>query len=161
MTESGRFVAIGLGSNIGDRQGNLARALQRLRGVIHMERVSPLYDPVPVRYAQQPDFLNLACTGRTQLAPRELRDQLAEIERRVGRAASFPMGPRAIDMDILLYGDVVVRDEDLTIPHPRMTARAFVLAPLLDIAPDAVEPVSGRTIRELAARVDFSGVRRL
>ncbi|MBV8081510.1 MAG: 2-amino-4-hydroxy-6-hydroxymethyldihydropteridine diphosphokinase, partial [Candidatus Eremiobacteraeota bacterium] len=151
MTESAHFVALGLGSNLGDRQANIARALALLREVIHMQRISPVYETVPVGFAQQPDFLNCACTGWTSLAPRELRAAIAGIERRVGRAASFPMGPRAIDIDILLYDDLVVRDEALTIPHPRMRERGFVLAPLRDIAPDAVEPVSGRTINSLAA----------
>ena len=150
MTESGHFVALGLGSNLGDRQANIARALALLREVIHMQRISPVYETSPVGFAQQPDFLNCACVGRTRLAPRELRAAIAGIERRVGRAASFPMGPRAIDIDILLYDDLVLRDEALTIPHPRMRERGFVLAPLRDIAPDAVDPVSGRTIASLA-----------
>jgi GTP cyclohydrolase-4 len=161
MTESGHFVAIGLGSNLGDRQGNLTRAIERLRKVIHIQRVSPVYETVPVGYAQQPDFLNCACVGRTDLGPRELRAALGTIERQVGRAASFPMGPRTIDLDILLYDDLVMREPELTIPHPRMTERAFALAPLRDIAPDAVEPISGRTIRDLAAAADSSGVHRL
>lgn len=161
MTESGRFVAIALGSNLGDRQGNLARALQSLRGIIRIERISPVYETAPVGYSHQPDFLNLVCVGRTSLAPRELREGLLRIERRVGRAASFPMGPRAIDLDILLLGDLVISEADLTIPHPRMSERAFVLAPLQDVAPDAVDPKSHKSVRELALGVDMSGVRRL
>ena len=161
MSESSHFVAVGLGSNLGDRQANLSRALALLREVIHIERIAPVYETAPVGFAQQPDFLNCACTGHTTLSPRELRTAFASIERRVGRAASFPMGPRAIDLDILLYDDLVMRDEELTIPHPRMGERAFVLAPLRDIAPNAVEPVSGRSVRTLAEAVDMSGVRRL
>ena len=161
MTESGRFVAIGLGSNLGDRQGNLARALQSLREAVHIERISPVYETAPVGYSHQPDFLNLVCVGHTVLSPRELREALLKMERRVGRAASFPMGPRAIDLDILLYGDLVVAEPDLTIPHPRMAERAFVLAPLLDVAPDAVNPASGKTVRELARNIKMSGVCRL
>jgi len=161
MTESGRFVAIGLGSNLGDRQGNLARALQGLREVVHIERISPVYETAPVGYSHQPDFLNLVCVGHTSLSPRDLREALHKIERRVGRAASFPMGPRAIDLDILLYGDLVVAEPNLTVPHPRMAERAFVLAPLLDVAPDAIDPASGKTVRELARNIKMSGVRRL
>jgi GTP cyclohydrolase IV len=161
MTESGHFVAIALGSNLGDRQGNLSRAIERLRKVIHIQRVSPVYETVPVGYAKQPDFLNCVCVGRTDLGPRELRAALGAIERQIGRTASFPMGPRTIDLDILLYDDLVMRESELTIPHPRMAERAFVLVPLNDIAPDAVEPVCGRRIRELAAGVDASGVRKL
>jgi GTP cyclohydrolase-4 len=161
MTESGHFVAIGLGSNLGDREGNLSRALGELRKVIHIRRISPVYETVPVGYSQQPDFLNCACVGRTGLGPHELRAALGEIERRIGRASSFPMGPRAIDLDILLYDDLVLREPELTIPHPRMAERAFVLAPLTDIAPDAVDPVTGRYVHALAESVDRAGVRRL
>ncbi|MBV8366097.1 MAG: GTP cyclohydrolase I FolE2 [Candidatus Eremiobacteraeota bacterium] len=160
MPESDHFVALGLGSNLGDREANLARALAALREVIHIERISPVYETRPVGFAQQPEFLNCACSGRTALAPRDLRRALAAIERRVGRAVSFPMGPRAIDLDILVYDDLVMNDDELTIPHPRMRERAFVLAPLRDIAPALVEPVSGRTIARLAADVDMSGVRK-
>src|ERR1017187_3674457 len=91
MTESGHIVAIGLGSNLGDRQGNLTGALQRLRKVIHIQSVSPVYETTPVGYTDQPDFLNLVCTGATALSPHELSAQLSDIERRVGRTPSFPI----------------------------------------------------------------------
>jgi GTP cyclohydrolase-4 len=159
MPESGHFVALGLGSNLGDREANLSRALALLREVIHIDRISPVYETRPVGFEEQPEFLNCACTGRTALLPRELHTAVRSIERGVGRTVSFPMGPRAIDIDILIYDDLVMHDDDLTVPHPRMRERGFVLVPLRDIAPQLVEPVSGRTIAQLAGTVDLSGIR--
>ena len=151
-------VAIALGSNIGDRRSNIAAAIHKLRSYATIDRVSSVYETVPVGYTHQPDFLNLACTGTTDLPPRGLRDALAKIERQVGRRVSVPLGPRAIDLDLLLYDDVVMREEDCVLPHPGMASRAFVLVPLAEIAPDLVDPLSGKTIAQLAAGVDRSGV---
>jgi len=153
-------VAIGLGSNLGDRQANVAGALQRLRAFVDITRVSSAFITTPVGYRNQPDFLNLACVGTTALAPRALRAAMRDVERRVGRGAAVPMGPRAIDLDLLLYGDLHIDDKDLTIPHRGLQDRAFVLVPLAEIAPDWRDPVSGLTIAELASRVDPSGVTR-
>lgn len=153
-------VAIALGSNIGDRQGNLVAALQRLRTVVRIDRISSVYDTLPVGFRDQPNFLNLVCTGYTVLAPHELRNALAAIERQVGRQPGTPLGPRAIDLDLLLYGDLVLADHACTIPHPGLTERAFVLVPLAEIAPELVDPRSGKTIAELARGVDASGVSR-
>ncbi|HLW38612.1 MAG TPA: 2-amino-4-hydroxy-6-hydroxymethyldihydropteridine diphosphokinase, partial [Candidatus Eremiobacteraceae bacterium] len=152
-------VAIAFGSNIGDRRGSIAAALQKLREVVRIARISSVYETTPVGYTAQPDFLNLTCVGTTALGPRALREALAKIERQVGRRLSVPLGPRAIDLDLLLYDDLILRDKDCTIPHPGLTTRAFVLIPLAEIAPDLVEPVSGKSVRELAAAVDPSGVR--
>jgi GTP cyclohydrolase-4 len=153
-------VAIGLGSNLGDRQANVAGALQRLRAFIDIERVSSAFITTPVGYRNQPDFLNLACIGTTVLAPRDLRARLRDVERRIGRGAAVPMGPRAIDLDLLLYGELHIDDEDLTIPHRGLQDRAFVLIPLAEIAPDWRDPVTGSTVAHLASRVDSSGVTR-
>lgn len=153
-------VAIGLGSNLGDRQANVAGALQRLRAFVDITRVSSAFITTPVGYRNQPDFVNLACIGTTALAPRDLRAAMREVERRVGRGAAVPMGPRAIDIDLLLYGDLHIGDEDLTIPHRGLQDRAFVLIPLAEIAPDWRDPVTGLTIAALASRVDASGVTR-
>src|SRR5579863_8415166 len=151
-------VAIGLGSNLGDRQANIAGALQRLRVFISVKRISSTYETKPVGFVDQPDFLNLACVGETALEARDLRDALRDVELRVGRGPAVPMGPRAIDLDLLLYGDKTVDDPDLVVPHRGLETRAFVLVPLAEIAPDWRDPKSGLTIRELAARADGSGV---
>ncbi|HZV80219.1 MAG TPA: GTP cyclohydrolase MptA [Candidatus Binatus sp.] len=160
MPESGHFIALGLGSNLGDREANLSRALALLREVIHIDRISPVYETRPVGFEEQPEFLNCACIGRTALLPHELQAAVRSIERSVGRTVSFPMGPRAIDIDILIYDDLVMNEDDLTLPHPRMRERGFVLVPLRDVAPQLVEPVSGRTIAQLAAAIDLSGIRK-
>ncbi len=151
-------VAIAIGSNIGDRQGNVAAAIHKLRSYVSIERISSVYETRPVGFVDQPDFLNLACTGTTDLAPHALRDALAKIERQIGRRATIPLGPRAIDLDLLLYDATVMRDEECTLPHPGLSTRAFVLVPLAEIAPTLIDPLSGKTIGELAAAVDKSGV---
>ena len=151
-------VAIAIGSNIGDRQGNVAAAIYKLRSIIAIDRISSVYETKPVGFTDQPDFLNLACTGTTDLPPRVLRAALAKIERQIGRRVSVPLGPRAIDLDLLLYDDLVMRDDECTVPHPGLSSRAFVLVPLAEIAPALVDPLSGKTVAELAAAVDRSGV---
>ena len=156
---SGRHrVAIALGSNIGDRRANLASALHKLRSHVRIERISSVYETKPVGFTEQPDFLNMACTGEADMPPRALRDTLAKIERQIGRRVSIPLGPRAIDLDLLLYDGLVMREEDCTIPHPGLQSRAFVLVPLAEIAPHIVDPLSGKTVAQLAAAVDRSGV---
>ncbi len=151
-------VAIALGSNIGDRSGNVIAAIARLRSYVRIDRISRAYETKPVGFTDQPDFLNLACTGWTTLDPQALRDAMARIERQVGRRNTVPLGPRAIDLDLLLY-DAVISDEEIcTIPHPGLPSRAFVLVPLAEIAPELVDPRSGKTIGELAKAIDRSGV---
>lgn len=151
-------VAIAIGSNIGDRQGNVNAAIHRLPSYVTIDRLSSVYETKPVGFTEQPDFLNLACTGWTSLDPQTLRRGLAKIERQIGRRLSVPLGPRAIDLDLLLYDDLISRDESCTIPHPGLRARAFVLIPLAEIAPELVDPQSGKTIGELAAAVDRAAV---
>jgi GTP cyclohydrolase IV len=152
-------VAIAMGSNIGDRRGNLAAALQQVRAFVDLRRVSSVYETDPVGYTAQPDFLNMACVGTTSLPPKQLREALAKVERQIGRRLSVPLGPRAIDLDLLLYDGLVLRDKDCTIPHPGLASRAFVLVPLAEIAPELVDPLTQKPVRELAASVDRSGVR--
>ena len=151
-------IAIALGSNIGDRAGNVVAAIQRLRSHVRIDRISSAYETKPVGFTEQPDFLNLACTGYTNLSPQALREAMARIERQVGRRSSVPLGPRAIDLDLLLYDRLISDEKTCTLPHPGLASRAFVLVPLAEIAPELVDPRSGKTIGEMARTVDRSGV---
>lgn len=147
-------VYLALGANLGHRRANLVLALNSLHARSATVRsVSPVYETAPVGFARQPWFLNLACAVETDLAPLDLLGVAKRIEAALGRAPSPPNGPRVIDIDILLYGDLVVGSRELTIPHPRMTERAFVLAPLADLAPDLRHPLLGVTVRDMLATV--------
>ena len=148
MTEA-TTVYLSLGSNMGDRQGNLDKALDYLSQRLRMGKVSSIYDTEPVGNTNQPRFLNLACQVFTRLAPMELLTLVKGIEIKLGRPPGSSNGPRPIDIDILFYGDQVVENPELVIPHPRLAERAFVLAPLAEIAPDLVHPVSSKTVKEL------------
>lgn len=155
-------VYLGLGSNLGDRQANLARALKLLGERLHVELVSSIYETEPVGYAEQPPFLNAICRAQTELGPMQLLSLVKGIEASLGRVPSFPNAPRPIDIDIIFYGDRVMETPDLTIPHPRLEERAFVLIPLLEVAPDLRHPVSGENVKDLAARVGgWEGVKKI
>jgi 2-amino-4-hydroxy-6-hydroxymethyldihydropteridine diphosphokinase len=149
-----------MGSNIGDRQAHLEAAVGRLGEILSDVLVSPLYETDPVGVADQPAFLNLAVSGETDLPPGALLRAVKGIEWDIGRRPTYRWGPRVVDIDILLYGDSVVTEANLTIPHPEMTHRAFVLVPLADIAPEVRLPETGETVRELRERApDLSSVR--
>jgi 2-amino-4-hydroxy-6-hydroxymethyldihydropteridine diphosphokinase len=142
---------IGLGSNLGDRLDNLKRALNSLEGSgIALRAVSSVYETEPVG-PPQPDFLNAVCEVETDLPAVDLFRTLKRIEAQIGRVAGERWGPRVIDLDLLLYGDEMVQTPELVVPHPEMTRRAFVLVPLLEIAPEATLP-SGELISSHAAR---------
>ena len=153
------IIYLGLGANLGDRQGNISQALQLLRQRLVIQRISACFETAPVGYLTQPDFINIACQASTDLTPEELLRFVKQVEQRMGRLATFRYGPRLIDVDILLYDDLALDTPELTIPHPRMAERAFVLAPLAEIAPEAKHPVLGMTVAALLAQVDQSGVR--
>lgn len=144
-------VFLGLGSNLGDRVGQLRRAVLAIEGFVSVEQVSSLWLTEPVGLRDQPPFMNVALQGHTALDPRALLAAMAEIEDRMGRRRDVPNGPRTIDLDLLLYEGVVVDEPGLTLPHPRMSQRRFALAPLAEIAPEVRPRAEGPTVAELLA----------
>ncbi|MBM3773552.1 MAG: 2-amino-4-hydroxy-6-hydroxymethyldihydropteridine diphosphokinase [Acidobacteria bacterium] len=154
------LVYLSLGSNLGDREQNLAAALAELQGSgLRIRRVSRVYETEPRDYPHQRWFLNLAVEAETSLFPMQLLSRIARIERRLGRRRKVAKGPRPIDIDILFYGRFVVRTAALEIPHPRLAERRFVLLPMLDLVPDLRHPVLRKTIRELAPATAGQAVR--
>lgn len=143
-------VYIGIGSNLGDREENCLKALELLAGKnVLIKRRSAFYETEPWGVKDQPRFINMAVEAETDLPPRELLILLKDVERRLGRVEGARWGPRVIDLDILLYNGLVLKEPGLEIPHPLMHERDFVLAPLSEIAPDVIHPVLGKSIEEL------------
>jgi 2-amino-4-hydroxy-6-hydroxymethyldihydropteridine diphosphokinase len=150
---SSTFVAIGLGSNLGDRQGHLEFARDRLAAVLTNFRLSSIHETIPVGVPDvQPLFLNAAAIGETTLGAKDFLAVLLDIERERGRDRPFPGAARVLDLDLVLFGDVVRDEPGLTIPHPRFRERLFVLEPLAEIAPDLRDPVTSLSIAALLKR---------
>lgn len=146
---------VALGSNLGDRESNLRRTIIEIArgGTTSVTEVSPVYETEPMYYESQGWFLNCVVAVETRLRPRELLDSLQAIEKELGRQPSARYGPRVIDLDILFYGNEVVSEPGLEIPHPRLAERPFVLAPLTDVRPSLIHPVLRRRVSELLASV--------
>ena len=152
---------IALGANLGERLQTLQTAVRDLAEVGSIEAISSVYETDPVGYADQPAYLNAVVAIDTALTAEGLLDTLLSIERTHGRVRTFPNAPRTLDLDLLLFGDEIRQSERLTIPHPRMQERAFVLVPLNEIATDVVVPGLNTTVADLLARLgSVSGVRR-
>ena len=147
------LAAIALGTNLGDREAQLAFAVRRLASILSGLRQSRWYDTDPVGVpSDQPRYLNGVVVGDTTLGARELLHELLAIEAEAGRTRPSPLAPRTLDLDLILYGNQQLQEPGLVVPHPRFRERLFVLEPLADIAPDLVDPVSGETISALLAR---------
>uniref|UniRef100_A0A831UI00 2-amino-4-hydroxy-6-hydroxymethyldihydropteridine diphosphokinase n=1 Tax=Thermus islandicus TaxID=540988 RepID=A0A831UI00_9DEIN len=153
---------VGLGSNLGDRAAYLLAGLSALSRLpeTRLLRLSPVYETDPVG-PPQPLYLNLVAELETGLPPRVLLSEMLRIEERLGRERKERFGPRTLDLDLLLYGDLILEEEGLRVPHPRLHQRAFVLVPLLDLLPGGRHPLLGRTFAELLAALDSRGVRPL
>ena len=153
-------VTLALGTNLGDRPANLQAAIAALPPVVTVHQQSFVYETLPWGVTDQPSFLNMVIIGETGQKPLELLKSLKELETRLGRIPSIHYGPRKIDIDILFYDTLILDTPQLTLPHPHLHERAFVLVPLADLAPERIHPILGRTIRQLLAEVDTTGVKR-
>jgi len=155
------IVYLALGSNLGQRQKNLSRALRNIATELDILKYSSIYETPPWGVTEQPRFLNQVIQGTTVLPPHALLDFLKKIERKMGRVETVRFGPRVIDLDILLYGERLVNTPRLQIPHPRMHERAFVLVPLVEIEPTLVIPGQQQTITDLLRGLDQNGITRI
>lgn len=154
-------VFLALGSNLGQRHKNLQQAVAAVGAFLTVEAISPVYETAPWGKTDQPDFLNVCLQGTTKLDPSSLLAACKTAEQDLGRTVGERWGPRLIDIDIIFYNDLVLEAEGLSIPHPRLAERAFVLAPLADLAPELVHPQSGRTVQELLEGLDVGDIEKL
>jgi 2-amino-4-hydroxy-6-hydroxymethyldihydropteridine diphosphokinase len=152
------MIFLALGANLGERETNLRLARASLTPQVQVLSASPIYETAPWGYLDQPSYLNQVLQVETDLSPIDLLAHLKQIEENLGRKPNFHYGPRLIDLDILLYHDLVINLDGLVIPHPHLAERAFVLVPLADLAPDLRHPVLGLTVAEMLAVVNRDGV---
>ena len=155
------IIYLALGSNLGNRLENLNEAIAALSPQMTVKAKSHVYETPPWGYEDQPLFLNQALKAQTYLAPEPLIKHIKRLEVALGRKESFRNGPRLIDIDLLFYDDLVLNTPTLTIPHPRLHERGFVLLPLMDIAPDLVHPVTQKTVRDMLASCNLVGIRQI
>jgi len=154
-------IFLGLGTNLGDRQQNLQRAVNSLAAGITITAVSQIFETIPWGVVDQPVFFNLCLAAETHKTPQQLLTFIKNLENEIGRIPTHRWGPRVIDIDILLYDNRIIAEPDLTIPHVHLAERAFVLAPLAEIAPDIAHPQTGRLVKEMLAKVEVQGIRPL
>ncbi len=161
ITKPTHQLFLGLGSNLGDRQANLRRAVRALADLMLIETISPIYQTTPWGLEAQPDFLNLCLSATTLLKPLPLLTEIKQIEIELGRQPNIRWGARLIDIDILFYNDQIVTEKTLTIPHAHVAERAFVLAPLADLAPHFCHPQTGLTVAQMLVEVGGTAVHKL
>ncbi len=142
-------IVLAIGSNLGDRIDNLQEALTGMKQHMSVSSVSSVYETAPMHVTDQPAFLNAVFSGDTKLLPAELLQAVKKLETSIGRKPTYKYGPRVVDIDIIIYGDVLVETVDLTIPHALMHEREFVLRPMADVLPDLKHPKMGKTVEEM------------
>lgn len=148
-----KTIYLGLGSNLGDRKVNLRRALKMLPPRVQVAERSPVYETEPMYLSDQPLFYNMVVRARTELSPVELLQHVKKVEKSMGRARESHNQPRVIDIDILFYNDKIIETEELEVPHPKISERAFVLAPMSDIAPKFIHPVLNISVEKMLSRL--------
>ncbi len=142
-------IYVALGANIGNKKETIEKAITLLKEKVHVQKSAPIYETKPWGYIAQDNFLNTALKGTTKLSPQDLLVFIKNIEKKLGRIKRFKNGPREIDIDILFYDDIIHKNKDLQIPHPRIAERNFVLQPLQDINPELIHPMLQKSIRQL------------
>jgi len=151
-------IYLALGSNVGDREANIKKAIELLSEKIKDIKIGKIYISKAVGYEKQNDFFNTALEGYTDLSPTELLEFCQNVENKVGRIYRFKWGPREIDIDILMYGNEIISTEKLIIPHPYMLERDFVLMPLLDINPNLRDPISGQFLKGFLNNIKYKSI---